>query len=109
MSMQPQPYSHHFAPAHTGAHQPMYGPPPQGHQPPPCYSGPVMGRTGGMNFTLNQRVEVRIAANGWVIGTVLGALKFLKSISGMWYHVAYETDGGRFTRDFPEHDIREVH
>lgn len=92
----------------------MYGPLPQGPQP-SCYSSPVMRRTGDMNFALakkfitNQRVEVRIVANGWVIGTVLGALKILKSISGMWYHVAYETGGGRVTRDFPEHDIREVH
>lgn len=92
----------------------MYGPLPQGPQPQPRYSGPVTRRPGGMNFALakkfitNQRVEVRIAANGWIVGTVLGALKFLNSISGMWYNVAYETDGGKVTREFPEEDIREV-
>ncbi|KIK10272.1 hypothetical protein K443DRAFT_670899 [Laccaria amethystina LaAM-08-1] len=119
MSMPPQPgppYSHPFPPAHPGAYQPMYGPLPQVPQPPLRHPGPVMRRPGGMNFALakkfitNQRVEVRIAANGWVIGTVLGALKFLNSISGMGYNVAYETDGGRVTRgEFPEEDIREVY
>lgn len=55
-----------------------------------------------------QRVEVRIDGHGWVIGLVLGCLKFYEIISGEGFEVRYSIlpDRRDRTEVFRETDVR---
>ncbi|KDQ59260.1 hypothetical protein JAAARDRAFT_33987 [Jaapia argillacea MUCL 33604] len=58
------------------------------------------------DIVLYQQVEVRLQANMWVVGIIVGALEGLRKFAGMVYEVEYKTNHG-FARDhFPVHDVR---
>ncbi|RXW21054.1 hypothetical protein EST38_g4818 [Candolleomyces aberdarensis] len=56
---------------------------------------------------MNQRVEVRLDGQGWVVGLALSCLKFFEVISGYGCQVRYTMPDGRGgDAIFPQADIR---
>ncbi|CAL1716696.1 unnamed protein product [Somion occarium] len=55
-----------------------------------------------------QEVEVRVRANRWVLGFIVGILEACHSFGGAAYQVDYESDGARRVDPFPSDKIRPV-
>ncbi|KAF6754490.1 hypothetical protein DFP72DRAFT_899225 [Ephemerocybe angulata] len=101
-----------------------YGPPPQcpprtypSHSGPPAvpsYSTPRslarMNWDVAKQIITNQRVEVRLDGQGWVIGLALSCLKFFEVISGVGCQVRYTLPHGRGSGDgiFSQADVRPI-
>ncbi|KAJ3557379.1 hypothetical protein NM688_g1505 [Phlebia brevispora] len=59
------------------------------------------------HFLREQQVEVRINANVWVMGIIIGILKMCSSYAGATYQVAYISPGGTHQqREFDSDHIR---
>ncbi|KZT22349.1 hypothetical protein NEOLEDRAFT_1180935 [Neolentinus lepideus HHB14362 ss-1] len=58
------------------------------------------------DLVLNQTVQVRIRANVWVMGIIIGFLECINRITGMAYQVEYSTPMGTARSYFGPDDIR---
>ncbi|KZT22348.1 hypothetical protein NEOLEDRAFT_1171367 [Neolentinus lepideus HHB14362 ss-1] len=62
---------------------------------------PVIAR-----YVIDQDVEVRIKANVWVVGAIVGLCKLFNKVTGMAYEVEYRTPYGYDRGRFAVGDIR---
>ncbi|TFK47828.1 hypothetical protein OE88DRAFT_1665484 [Heliocybe sulcata] len=58
------------------------------------------------DLVLNQTVQVRIRANVWVMGIIVGFLECINRITGMVYQVEYSGPMGPARSYFGPEDVR---
>ncbi|TFK47826.1 hypothetical protein OE88DRAFT_1665480 [Heliocybe sulcata] len=62
---------------------------------------PILAR-----YVIEQDVEVRIKANVWVLGVIIGFCRLLNKATGMTYEVEYRTPSGYSRGRFDLADVR---
>ncbi|EGN99168.1 hypothetical protein SERLA73DRAFT_182028 [Serpula lacrymans var. lacrymans S7.3] len=59
-----------------------------------------------VNYAINQEVEVRIRANVWVVGIIVGILEVAKRCTRSAYRIVYTSEDQQHTAQFEPEDVR---
>jgi len=57
-------------------------------------------------FPVGQEVEVYLRTNVWVVGIVIGTLKFFNKFAGWGYEISYRSASQQVRDEFPKESVR---